>query len=318
MSPGGGQANSAEQELFDALVKDARPPRAIFILAAPRTGSTALYQAMARTLALPYISNFTNTHFAETPIIGLASQKSVPRDIGLESSFGKTKGAFQPSEGSAVLMNWFGGGHPSALVSHRSLGGKEPHIFATLRATEALYGQPLLIKNAWNCFRVRYLESALPEAKFVWLRRDVVASAASDLEARWVSKGTDQAWNSATPANYEALMCRPPVEQVVENQYEFNRAISEALPPRTSGRCAEVWYEDFVAAPEQTLAHVTTALRLNVAVVADLPPSLAQPQAKELTSDRKAIAAYVTEHAERLALCRYSGRSSYTDMPDLT
>ena len=147
-------------------------PRSVFVLGAPRTGSTWLYQAICGGLELPFISNLTNDLFPDAPIVGLAIQKSVPVRVGQTSKFGKTEGPFQPSEASSVISNWFGGGHPSQVVSNSFLPGRKEHFYATLAAAEVLFGAPLVIKNAWNCFRISCLATALPSAHFVWVRRD--------------------------------------------------------------------------------------------------------------------------------------------------
>ena len=257
-----GAGAKPEQCLLDYLGKNTAnsSARALFVLGAPRTGSTVLYQALSSRFGLPYIANLTNEHFAHTPIVGLAIQKSAPVEIAFNSHYGKTHGPLQPSEGSAVLAHWFGGGHPSALVSNSIKDGMEEHFLATLAAAETLFGLPLVIKNPWNCFRVRSIAEALPEARFVWLRRDMGAAAKSDLACRYVTKGSPTAWNSATPANVGELRHLPPAQQVVENQRAFNAAISDGLKAHAAGRWAQVWYEDFCRDPEVVLDDVGNGL----------------------------------------------------------
>ena len=165
-----------------------------------------------------------------------------------------------------MLSYWFGGGHPSALVSNTIRDGMKEHFVKTFTAAEILFGRPLVIKNAWNCFRIEFLAQALPRSRFIWIRRDVAAAAKSDLSARYQTKGDPAAWNSATPANVDKLRRLPPIAQVVENQYAFDRAISRALDAQASHRWAQLWYEDFRASPEATLEGLAKAL--------DFPKSL--------------------------------------------
>lgn len=237
--------------------------RAIFILGAPRTGSTLLYQAVSSRFGLPYVSNLTNDRFAETPIVGFAIQKALPpAEITYTSRYGTTQGALQPSEGSAVMRRWFGGGHPSAVVSTTLRAGMKEHFLATLRAANSLFGRPLVIKNAWNCFRIRCLAETLPHARFIWIRRDVAAAAKSDLAARHVRHGTSTTWNSATPANLKELQRLPPHAQVVENQYAFNTTLDRDLRSFAQGRWARVLYEEFCRDPEGILTHLGRSLDL--------------------------------------------------------
>jgi hypothetical protein len=294
-----------ESELFDLISPGPRPPGAVFILGAPRTGSTLLYQAMCHQFRFPYIANLTNDQFPSTPIIGLAAQKSLPVDINLDSRFGKTRGPLQPSEGSGVMAGWFGGGHPSAIVSARALEGAETHLLKTLRAVEVLFGAPLMIKNAWNCFRVPYLAQALPAARFVWIRRNLNSAAKSDLAARYTTKASAHEWNSATPANLETLKRLPPSAQVVENQHEFNSAIGQGLRTHAADRWYEIWYEDFCQDAVSELERLGAFL--------DFKPIGRLPSIGSATSsgwnisedDALAIDAYIVAQAERFAADLY-------------
>ena len=251
-----------EVALLESLLggRDAVEPTTLFILGAPRTGSTVLYQTIGSRFELPYIANITNDHFPRMPIVGLAIQKAMPVRVAFTSRYGKTKGPFQPSEGSAVLAHWFGGGHPSALVSNSLLDGMSDHFVTTLAAAECLFERPLVFKNPWNCFRIRCLAETLPRARFVWIRRDIAAAAKSDLAARYVTKGSPTAWNSATPANVDDLRKLPPAGQVVENQREINAAIGKGLRAHAAGRWSQVWYEDFCRNPDDVLNDLADAL----------------------------------------------------------
>lgn len=242
-----------EKEIFRAHPGRA-DPAAVFVVAAPRTGSTVLYQALADSFALPVISNHANAYTPRHPVVGILASHEV-RQSGTgrgdyASRYGKTEGAHGLSEGSAIFTRWCGGGHPSQTVSPAVLDAQAEHLRATLAAVEAATGKPLLTKNAWNCFRVADLARRFPNTGFIWLRRDVRAAAESDLAARYAVQGDALTWNSATPANVDALRKLPPEGQVLDDQYEFSRAISEAAAGLAPGRFAEVWYEDFITAPD--------------------------------------------------------------------
>ncbi len=286
---------------------DSRP---IFILGAPRTGSTSLYKDVVSRFGFPYIANITNDCFARTPLVGLAVQKSRRVEVDFSSRFGKTPGAFQPSEGSGVFTCWFGGGQPSQTASRKILPGKQRHFLQTLAGCEKLHdGAPLVIKNAWNCFRVEYLANTLPGARFIWLQRDIVDAASSDLMARYLTKGTADAWNSATPANHEQLAKRPPAEQVVENQFEFNRAIAADLERFARGRWMHVWFEDYVNDGEAVMKGLAAFLQADPCRGGGTP-GRSRPEGKKLgQSERREISEYARsrENAARLGSMFYRG-----------
>ena len=297
---------SAEAALLDRFASD-NEAEAVFILGAPRTGSTVLYQAVAHAFGLPFISNLTNDFFATAPVVGVAISNGVNEPIGFESRYGKAPGLFQPSEGSAVMAHWFGGGHPSQSVSARILPGRESHLLRTLSAVHGLTAKPLLIKNAWNCFRIENLARMLPAARFIWARRDIAAAAGSDLEARRTVQGSENVWNSATPANIESLQKLPPPLQVVENQYEFNRAIAAGLSAFAAGRWCEVWYEDFARASAQSLSMIAERLRLSQDAQRELPRIAPARQAEDRSAGQIAIATYVAKNRARMQDHIYRG-----------
>ena len=245
--------------------KSDRTPKVtpIFIIGSPRTGSTVLYQLVVGTFGLPYISNFTNEYFAKIPLTGLFIQKFFSPNISLESSYGKTRGRFSPSEGSNLMKHWFGGDQPSQIKSNKILPGREKSLHRTLKISEMIYrGKSLVIKNAWNCFRIPYLAETFPSAKFIWIRRDIYHAALSDLKARQITKGSLSEWNSATPANVEELQTLPPHEQVIENQYEFNHAICDALLDLEGDRTLEIWYEDLIDDGRKQMNRISSFLHL--------------------------------------------------------
>lgn len=305
--------NCTEDALL-GLVSEDTQPQPVFILGAPRTGSTYLYQLVASKFQLPYVSNLTNDCFGTTPIIGLALQHGIAVEISDSSHFGKTHGPFQPSEGSSPMTHWFGGGHPSQDVSNKILAGREEHFRLTLAACEYLYdGAPLLVKNPWNCFRIAYLANTLPRARFIWIKRDIRQSAASDLEARYLTKENATEWNSATPSNVDRLLQRPPTEQVVENQYEFNKAIAAAFAAHPEAKWCELWYEDLIQSPALELEKLSRFLDRSIQNESPSPKS-SRVRSRELKNgDAQLIDKYVDQEYKRLGPFCYGKGGSGCD-----
>jgi hypothetical protein len=292
-----------EQQIFAAHPGRA-DPGAVFVLAAPRTGSTVLYQALADSFALPVISNHTNAQTPQHPVLGiLASHEArLAGNVRVDytSRYGKTEGGHGLSEGSAVFKHWCGGGHPSEIQSPGVLPERAAHMRATLAAVADATGKPLLTKNAWNCFRLADLARRFPETGFIWLRRDVRAAAESDLAARYAVQGDAHTWNSATPANVDELRRLPPEGQVLENQYEFSRAISQAAEGLAPDRFAEVWYEDFIAAPDAMMRRLAAICRpLQGLLPAPLPEFSSTRGAVLSEAERAGISARLAQEPAR-------------------
>ena len=303
-----------EEELLDALVNQPNHEVGgpIFILGAPRTGSTIFYQSFVAAFKLPYFANLTNDNFSHFPIIGLCLQAGLPFVSATdgESNYGKTRGLQNVSEASGVMTKWFGGGHPSEQLSPGATSNeKENHFKRTIESAHQLFGRPLVIKNPWNCFRLAFLRKTLPTANFIWIRRDLAASALSDLAARYVVQADPTIWNSATPRNLRALLRQPYWEQVVENQFEFSRAIGEGLFGISRERYAEVWYEDLCSNPESVLRILRDRLDVlrSLEFTSSLIPVIAPPQPDSLLTKRdvRAVERYIGRNSIRFAPLRY-------------
>lgn len=293
-----------DQRVLDryAPVEAAAELPLIFILGSPRTGSTLVYQLLINAFDLFYISNFINDAFAEHPAIGAVLDQQFPsrEPVSYESRFGKTASCFGPSEGSLVWGRWFGGEHPSQTKSATVLPQHRQHMLRSFTAIHAITDRAIILKNAWNCFRVRELSRLFPKSAFIWVRRDIEAAAASDLESRY-AHGSPERWNSATVANYTEIQRRPYWEQVVEQQYEYNRAVSEDLRTCCPDRAIELWYEDVCAEPDTALDSCGVFLaRIGIHAPRrpiELPRLSAARDLKLSDEDQARIRGYVRQHA---------------------
>lgn len=235
----------------------------VFILGAPRTGSTLLYQMMINYFNFFYFSNLINDHFSQTPVCGAAMLKSLnSKGVDYSSSYGKTNGPTGPSEASVIIKRWFGGRHPSQINSSKVIPSELPHMTKTLSAIYSMTGRPILIKNAWNCFRIENLKEIFPNAKFVWIRRDIGRSAESDLKSR-INLGSPHIWNSATTTNYKEIQKRQPWEQVVLQQYEYNIAIESDLNKFANNSHLKIWYNDLCVKTDSIIKELEIFLNIS-------------------------------------------------------
>lgn len=284
----------------------------VFILGSPRTGSTLCYQVLVDALGFFPINNLVNDCFSSHPILGalLSVALDPGHPVGYSSKFGKTDGPFGPSEGSAVFKHWFGGDHPSATRSAFPLDGRGEHLVASFRSIASATGRTPIAKNAWNCFRIPALARLLPQSFYVWIRREIGHAASSDLDAR-KHRGSVDVWNSATPSNIEALRMLPYWEQVVEQQFEYNRVIDEDLASHRRGQFHMLWYEDLCRDPQGEVERLAAALAM-----AGVPfqrrqwrvPDLAsRREAKATDPDHARVLDYVAAKPDRFAKYRYPG-----------
>ncbi len=237
--------------------------KVLFILGSPRVGSTFLYQLIINHFEVFYPSNHLNELFETEKFNPLELPSEIEQSlfVNYQSDYGKTQGRDQPSEASALFRYFFGGEHPSELNSKRPLSGCEKKL---IQFFDHLYQsvanqKPLVFKNAWNCFRIKFLSEVFPNACFLWIRRDLADSAFSDLKARR-KRGGPEVWNSATTKNYEEIQKLPYWEQVVEQQYFYWKRISNDLSQSLSERYYHVWYEDLCENQSDTITNLQNFL----------------------------------------------------------
>ncbi len=301
--------NIAESLLFERFAGSVQPADVplVFILGSPRTGSTLAYQLLVNFFGFFYFSNFVADYYPEYPSVGSALDHAInPRTlVTYESAYGKTSGVWEPSEASSIFRNWFGGEHPSQTKSCDVFPAKELHLVNSMKSIYALTSNSILIKNAWNCFRIATIMRLFPRAQFVWIRRDIGLSALSDLASRY-RRGGPTVWNSATTANYLEIQELSYWQQVVEQQFEYNKTIKSDLQNFCQGHFIEIWYEEMCNNLEIQIEKINrhfSNFKLPVTLNSVPFPKTRSSSGDvngNLKDDYARIMCYIMEHEERL------------------
>ena len=248
----------------ESISQDSCPePVILFILGSPRVGSTVLFQLVINHFECFFPSNSFNRKFQNQEVnlesFDLSPYLSPLEKVSYISDYGKTLHDGEPSEASAFFGTFFGGEHPSEDKSKAPLPDLAERFVEFCRSLYSQSRKPLVFKNAWNCFRIRYLSQAIPKACFLWIRRDIADAAFSDLEARR-KRGSTNIWNSATTSDYLEIQKHPYWEQVVEQQYGYARRVGSDLSQFCRDRYFEVWYEDILVEPNLFLEKINNFL----------------------------------------------------------
>ncbi|HUF02121.1 MAG TPA: sulfotransferase, partial [Gaiellaceae bacterium] len=247
----------------------------LHVVGVPRSGTTLLYQAVAAGLEIGYVSNLVAA-FWRAPALGLR----LARKLGLErfessfdSSFGRTRGVGEPHE-----FGYFWNHHLRYPGLAALPGGHEETIdWARLRtvlvnmahwAGGTIAFKPMLL--VWHLER---LALEMPRTCYVWIRRDLRASALSLLEMRMALFGSYEQWASLRPHGPDWLVDEPPWRQVAAQAVVLDRTIDSALG-RFPERVLQVEYEELCAAPGAVLDDVSELLGANGSAVARRPLSV--------------------------------------------
>lgn len=231
------------------------PP--VFIVGAPRTGSTALYQLIADHFDVGYLTNLHCWFHGMPSVVERWIADGARDGVAYESSYGTTEGWLAPSECGAFWYRFFP--RRPHYVEHLTASTSQDLRRVVGRLGDA-FGKPVLFKNMNAGLRIRPLTRALPEAVFVWIRRDTADAAYSILQARRALTGSVESWWSIEPPGIEAIRRLPYAAQAVEQVRGIDRAIADGLTEVPASRQMTVDYEALCADPLAVLAEVAETL----------------------------------------------------------
>lgn len=263
------------------------PP--VFIVGAPRSGTTLVYQTLASTQAFAFPSNLMSRFYGSLRFASLVHKVVVDRrfdfhgefsdvvsEVGFDSRLGKTKGLAQPNEFWYFWRRFFPVSVPVKLTKSEMENADIENFVSEIAEMEEVFGRPVLMKAMLLCFNLQFVQSKMERVIFLYVKRDPISNARSLLKAREDYYGNLHEWYSARPGAYPELKDRTPFEQVIGQVLLTNREIEQqlaALPGETS---IEVEYEAFCSNPGKVLDSVRSryaalGFELDQFVVPDQP-----------------------------------------------
>jgi hypothetical protein len=274
-----------------------RPP--VFVVGAPRSGSTLLYKALVDRFDLGYVSNLVAC-LPQVPTVGLRIARllrGTRPSAGYESHYGRISGWKSPHEAGQLWYRWF----PRPPHVHVGAGETPSAVLAEVRyevtAMTALLGRPIVFKNLYNSMRLAPLAEAFPEASFLVCRRDVTDVALSLLRARVDNEGSTERWVSLPPRQIDALRRLDVPDQVAGQVICTYEQIDQDRERLGDERFLDVDYADLCHDPAGELARVGAFLEgrgVEVRARGDVPaafsPATAQPTTPEEIRVAEAVA----------------------------
>lgn len=246
-----------EQRRLAEIAVDGTVHPQVLIVGPPRSGSTLLYQTMARYADVSYLSNLSDL-FPRSPITAtsLLQRRKRQRRKNFSNYYGQTVGLASPNDGFAVWNRWLGRDRyltPDVLdaVSHDNMR----RFFA---AWSAEFGKPFLNKNNRNAFCLSLLAETLPAAKFVIIRREPLFVAQSLIEARAQVQGAKEIpWGLASTEDH--VVADEPlgyVNDVCDQLIKIKNRLREQQAAVDPQRCVETTYELFCENPKRELQRI--------------------------------------------------------------
>jgi LPS sulfotransferase NodH len=146
--------------------KKVAPP--IFIVGAPRSGTTLLYQLLTYHFEFSYFSNFTSMFIKSPVLMGYLTRKIKEPydDNSFSSDYGLMKGTWAPSEAGKIFKYWF-------------LRKNDDRIKNSIYALSEVFEAPFIAKNLRINAELEYIHQMFPDALFIHIKRETVFNAQS-------------------------------------------------------------------------------------------------------------------------------------------
>ncbi|MCF8303738.1 MAG: sulfotransferase [Bacteroidales bacterium] len=228
----------------------------LFIVGAPRSGSTLLYQLLTNYLQVKYIDNLTNNS-RETPYWGAWLSNLFFNDKthgNFSSSYGKTHsaGLHAPAEGGALWYQWLPT-YPHFIDFNDIDKNTENRILRIFNAIINRYHQPFIIKNLHFSQRLRFVAETFHNAKILFIRRDPFYIAQSIYNARVANFNDPNVWWSTYPRNSNELKALPYDDQIAGQIYYTEHQIINDLKYYDARNVSVVQYEHIAGKTDSLL-----------------------------------------------------------------
>lgn len=235
----------------------------VFIVGAPRSGTTVLFQLLAYFLDVGYINNRT-ARFWMAPVLATAIDRrrrpGFPQ-FPFESSFGAAPGGDAPHEFSWFWQYWMRTKSYDHLSEAELAATNWKPVQRELEALSGMLRKPVVFKSInFVDYHVPWFAQLLPRSIFIWIRRDPSFVVQSILESRRKRYGSESVWWSVRPRDIGEWSARSPLEQVCHQVADIERELDRASRTLPPARFLTVRYEEIVENPRGVLDRVAIAI----------------------------------------------------------
>ena len=262
--------NKSLRPLEERLVRRFRTTEQpiVFIVGVPRSGTTLLFQLMARHLPVGFVNNFM-ARFWMAPIVGGMVYRYLHGEressIPLKSRLGATPGPDSPHEFSWFWEYWAEFGDRDEYTRDELAQMNWSAIRRELEGLAGWFGRPLVLKSInYVNYHIPWIAERFPSARFLRIRRSATHVAQSIYESREKRYDDPSIWWSVRPADVDQWLDEPAARQIAHQINHIDDAVEEGLGVVDDSRQMTTWYEDLTGNPVRTLASVGSLLGVDV------------------------------------------------------
>jgi len=250
------------------------PP--VFVLGAPRCGSTLFYQAMIHTNRFCYLQNRMMRHrYSLADYTARHVRPDIDYRSDFDNAFGRTDGDSGPHEGFPFWRRFYPRKVHDYVFEHSLDDDAAGEIQNTVKFLTDYFQAPFFSKNLEMSLRLRSLQKVFPDAVYIVLYRNPMNIAASILDARRRLMGHPDRWWSMRPSQYLRLLKRPNYMQICFQIIHVYESIRNDLSNKD--RALAVRYEDFCRQPMREINRVRNFLETHGLTVASTGAVIHEP-----------------------------------------
>ena len=236
----------------------------VFIVGAPRSGSTLLSQTLAQTGSFSYVTNFV-ARFWIAPYVGMLIEdalgiQKLECDQSFVSKFGVTEGWVGPHEFGYFWARWFHFGETHQLDDKELEEVDLDALRKELAALESVYNKPLCFKYLPFGLHIPFLAEHFENSIFILCHRQPVYNMQSLLLARSKILGDEGHWWSLRPKEYPNLLSTSPYEQIAGQIYYTLKEIEISFSSLSPERFLHILYDDLCSQPRVEVNRVVEAV----------------------------------------------------------
>ncbi len=232
----------------------------VFIVGAPRSGTTLLHQLLASYGRFGYVNNLI-ARLWRVPALFMALERDIgatsERSAEFHSTFGKTSGSSGPHEFGFFWRRWL-----RYEGSHKVEKDAVPEeireaLFRELNAVLHVANRAVVFKNLAACgMNAELLAQIHTNSLFLVVEREKMDVVRSILSARKKNFDSYREWFSVKPPHWQSTVDREPLEQIDWQIDAIESQLKQQLNVLDESRIRKLRFQSIVERPNQVLSEV--------------------------------------------------------------
>ena len=220
----------------------------IFVVGAPRSGTTILTQVLATAFDLNYVNNFV-ARFYRAPLTGLWLEKQIfgehRSEIEFMSDFARTSNIWDIHDFGYFWRNKLNIKNATDILDRERMVQGIPSVFRHLHAINAYNRSSMVFKNIYGGYVLADFLEHDENHFFVYIERDVLPACLSILDARRKHYEDITKWWSSYPFEFKSIVDLNVYEQIF-HQVKYLQNYYDGCAQRFPDRVVKLKYENLV------------------------------------------------------------------------